>query len=191
MNVYDTRQHIIKSKNVSITQLKKYCSLDKMSRDMCSQKSFWIDYFIKKELKLPSYDITTPEEWFLEYEKEVLIKYKIRQLFKELKQTIVNFSTSFNHYLFTDLDVHIIKWWNKWLILKYKGLSECIPEPQARIVYDENLGQYQIEFEFQIDTINRETIVVDVTKQYLHHIFYYLLNNTATFYDVDNEIIII
>lgn len=62
MEYYDVRFNIMLAEN-NVKELRYLCNVDNISRNICLGKAFWVNKFKQQELFLPSYNLTTPEEW--------------------------------------------------------------------------------------------------------------------------------
>jgi hypothetical protein len=176
---------------------------------MCSKRSYWDPIFKRKGLNMPSINYKTPEGWIIEYEKELLLQYKIGRLFNILEnQTIEDFYNEvgideqilmvhsskfpFNLVKFDEMDEQIMKHWNKWIILQSKNLTkygifnENFPAPEISMYLDDN-NQYHIDFGFATNDIDLTYYPYIVSKASMGKFFYLLLSSNVDIYNVNNN----
>ena len=134
-----------------VQQLRSHCQIDAMSSNICSRRAFWVKLFDEQSLFLPNYQLTTPEEWLIEYEKELIIRDMIRKLYTIIINVgeIYFRGISFDNSTFNQINPEFKLLWKKWLIVKYEGLNNDTPEPQGKIFYHNN----QIHISFLFATI--------------------------------------
>ena len=135
MNYEDVRFNILKS-NQDLESLRHQCNVDQMSRRICTQRSFWSQLFTEQGLFLPTYHMISVDEWFVEYEKELVIKENIDKILRALSsptmddffnnngnevhndfdnnQLYVN-NVAFTVLDFDEMDNNVIKIWNQWI----------------------------------------------------------------------------
>ena len=144
MDHQDIREYIMQI-NDDVNNLRQICNVDKMARQLCSTRSYWDKIFKAQQLYMPTagcgsnatITYTTPEGWLAEYEKELLIQYKINKLFKILFNPSIDDFYNANFVedveaLFVDkLPFNLINFnetinteWHKWLLLKSENLDE-------------------------------------------------------------------
>jgi len=184
-----------------VVNLKNSCNMDKEARKICSTKTFWKKLYDKKSLKLPPINYTNPENWLVDYEKELLIKHKMNRIISVLKNPTVNDfegdahpleiqklfiysdDTPFNLFknlkLFKDKnDYEVIIEWYKWLLLK--NIPDIVP-PQIIIDYKNNYHlNFQYSYPMDVLSKNIEWIFDKKDIDYFYEILYIIVSSGST-----------
>lgn len=85
MESRDIRRNIIYNSDKDIKELTKICSIDKLSKEICSSLDFWEPIFEEHGFYLPKIIPTTYTAWISTFENERLLKLDIDNLLTLLK----------------------------------------------------------------------------------------------------------
>jgi hypothetical protein len=203
MQTYDIRQNIMSSMTQNVNELRYQCNIDQMSRQICSTRSFWIQIFNNQGLKLPKIKLYTPEQWLIEYEKELLIQHKINILlrilvnpqpgdfdnndhyFDETQLYVVANEFPFNLLPLDDIDSKIYTYWNRYLLLKSTARGDYLNYPQIQFMINNNI--YTIIFEFQTNTDDMDLYPYQLSYQSFVDLLHLVLDSNANFINVNGN----
>lgn len=190
MDQYDVRLNIMLNEP-DVQQLRHHCSIDNMSRQICSRRAFWINLFKNQGLIMTDKPFSSPEEWFIEYEKELVIKNQIDRLLVILNQVSeIYFNSdniSFNQDIFNNIDSQIGSLYNQYLILKYKNLIDDHTPPPQGVLFIDPHHMINIVFLYATNTHNLKNYNYIIDHQMLIHILHFLLEHGVQLYDADMD----
>lgn len=98
MDIFDVRTEVLL--NTNFKNIKNACATDKMSRLICSRKSFWKAYIQKHNLPLlieKNETYETPEEWIFKIHKTIIYDKTLDYL---------NYISNANHILYIYFDIY-------------------------------------------------------------------------------------
>ncbi len=173
MNLRDIRQMILYEID-DIDDIENLCYTDKLFNQLCLEKSFWLHWYDKNNIKYPNHVYNNVNGYINEYKKIV----KIHQQTKEIMDNLLYNSNSTymftfrpNNIEFLYLDNHID---NEELIafLKY---SKLVTGKIKRIK-----NMYEIEYYYHA-TIQNHYLKFTVNKNTLYQFIYNVLSNDYEF----------
>lgn len=85
MELIDTRKNIIWNADKSVQNLTNICSVDKLSKEICSSLDFWAPLFEEYNFPLPKIIPSNHVTWISTFEKERMLKIGINRLMEILK----------------------------------------------------------------------------------------------------------
>lgn len=161
-----------------IEELLNYCSVDKLSRDICSESYFWRKFFNQYNLPFPTIHYHDPKSWIIAFEKEKRIKYNVQEFLYLVHHEIFTLDAYTNPLFFDILKVDGIDLidlsniQNSYILRKLKNTyhtSDCIAE------------MYNLDGTYSIDIIYRphlpKTYYYTVNKDAMEKILYNIISN--------------
>jgi hypothetical protein len=200
MDIKDIRENVLLQINKDTESLLYACSTDKMSRTLCSSKSYWVKRFKQHNLVLPTVNYTSPNGWIFAFEKARLLQLYISNIINTQNEDILEYGLTIGMNTCSILDIFNVEGIDveKLSLLNDRNLLDTFMSNTNGI--EVHLGINYVTIEFKPD--NTYLITLDyystnshkgtkfsyqISQTSMEQILYNALSRNVIIYDADGD----